>query len=504
MRFLQDFFMSLMSSSHTHPLLASTRRGRPPIAVVTAGTIIAAALSVVGCSAVNNILDVPPPAGVQTADGLDNRSGTEAIYVRAKSQTFSAISTDRQLIRLIGTLSDEFTDAYIAGGGSMPSIDARATVGGPGITQWGGNVLNTFSGTRSTLLLAAPKLHQYEPAELQYTVGEAYALAGYIEVYIAETYCAGMTLDRVLPDGGWEFGMPLTTDSILAVAEAHFDSALKYADTSTMVKNLASVGLGRARLGRGHFPEAKAAVASVPTNFAYTIQTPPSSSVSGTAPNLYQIGHYRSSACSFFTAGDHEGTNGLDFVSAHDPRLVFDTTMGRTCDRKSYGVTSSVWYYPVKFGNPSTSIAISTGVEARLIEAEAALHDNDVDTWANDLNALRADASNTYLQLSGAVAPLTTDSTTTASSATQVDVMFRERAFWLFGTGTRLGDLRRLIRQYGRAANTIYPVGQYGGGALPTFPTYQNDVSVTLPTASSGFTIGNPNYKGCLTSTTDG
>ena len=34
--------------------------------------------------------------------------------------------------------------------------------------------------------------------------------------------------------------------------------------------------------------------------------------------------------------------------------------------------------------------------------------------------------------------------------AAREDLMFRERAFWLFGTGHRLGDMRRMIRQYGR------------------------------------------------------
>ena len=31
-----------------------------------------------------------------------------------------------------------------------------------------------------------------------------------------------------------------------------------------------------------------------------------------------------------------------------------------------------------------------------------------------------------------------------------MDLLFSERAFWMFATGHRLGDMRRLIRQYGR------------------------------------------------------
>lgn len=39
--------------------------------------------------------------------------------------------------------------------------------------------------------------------------------------------------------------------------------------------------------------------------------------------------------------------------------------------------------------------------------------------------------------------------------------MFAERANWLFLTGHRLGDLRRLVWQYGRAQGDVYPVGPY-------------------------------------------
>jgi hypothetical protein len=135
-----------------------------------------------------------------------------------------------------------------------------------------------------------------------------------------------------------------------------------------------------------------------------------------------------------------------------------------------------------------------------LIAAEAALQTNPAG-WLTDLNLLRAAAPNTYLALSSGLPPLTDPGTDSA----RVSVMFRERAFWLFGTGTRLGDLRRLIRQYGRDQSTVYPVGPYAPtyqSQLPTpIPNYGTDVSLTLPTPVSGITITNPNYKGCIVST---
>jgi len=66
--------------------------------------------------------------------------------------------------------------------------------------------------------------------------------------------------------------------------------------------------------------------------------------------------------------------------------------------------------------------------------------------------------------------------------------MFRERAFWMFGTGHRLGDLRRLIRQYGRTAETIFPTGAYPKGG-----NYSTDVNIPL----SADEANNPHFAGC-------
>jgi len=52
---------------------------------------------------------------------------------------------------------------------------------------------------------------------------------------------------------------------------------------------------------------------------------------------------------------------------------------------------------------------------------------------------------------SGGVAELAA-LTDPGTAEARVDLLFRERAFWFFLTGHRQGDLRRLIRQYGRFA----------------------------------------------------
>jgi hypothetical protein len=42
------------------------------------------------------------------------------------------------------------------------------------------------------------------------------------------------------------------------------------------------------------------------------------------------------------------------------------------------------------------------------------------------------------------------------------ELFFRERAFWLYGTGHRLGDLRRLIHRYGQDPEAVFPTGPIG------------------------------------------
>ena len=71
------------------------------------------------------------------------------------------------------------------------------------------------------------------------------------------------------------------------------------------------------------------------------------------------------------------------------------------------------------------------------------------------------------------------------------DLVFRERAFWLYLTGHRRGDLRRLIREYRRSPNAVYPTDTYPGGS----GSYGTEVVAPVPTDEQA---GNPAYTGCL------
>jgi len=68
-------------------------------------------------------------------------------------------------------------------------------------------------------------------------------------------------------------------------------------------------------------------------------------------------------------------------------------------------------------------------------------------------------------------------------------LLFREKAFWTFGRGQRLPDLRRLIRQYGRTQDVVFPAGLYFKGG-----SYGTDVNFPVPSSEAV----NPLYHGCL------
>ncbi len=326
-------------------------------------------------------------------------------------------------------------------------------------------------------------LRTYSPTPLT-NVGRMFAFTAYVDVLMGEHYCNGIPLDSVAGTT-IVYGNPLSDDSVFRLAVANADSALANlggADSAS-VANFAEVIKGRALVDRANFVGASAAVATVPTGFHYDV----THSVNA---NVNQINALNNGA-KRYTVADTEGVNGLPFVSARDPRVP--TQLGKSTDLifdSQYGfrvLRQGIW-------GQTGSVKIATGIEARLIEAEAALQAHDTTTWLSKLNIPRADATllpvpldTTYLPVTGTtLAPLTDPGTDTA----RAKLMFSERAFWMFSTGHRLGDMRREVRQYSTvfSVNTVYPVGPWFKGG-----TFGDAIQMAIPVEE----LNNPNFHGC-------
>ena len=281
-------------------------------------------------------------------------------------------------------------------------------------------------------LTAASYVKYIKDGSASANLAEMYSLSGLATVAMAENYCGNVPLGSFTPDSVIT-GPGLTTNQLLTVAIAKFDSALAVAPGY----NLAAVGKGRALVDQGQYAAAATAVAAVPTSFVYQERHAqlPSRTVNGV--------FYFFSIAGRWSMSDQEGINGLDFVSANDPRVPSLDTGGLGFDNTTELVLQ------LKDSTYSSSITVADGIEAGLIQAEAFLAAGNTTSFINTLNSLRTTVPG--------LPPLTLPVT----PAARVDLLFRERAFWLYATGHRLGDLRRLIRQYGRAPESTFPTADY-------------------------------------------
>lgn len=297
-------------------------------------------------------------------------------------------------------------------------------------------------------------------------IAEMLAVAGYTYISFGEDFCSGVPFSRV--DGDTlVFGAPETTTDAFNRAVARFDAALAHPGITEDVANLAAVGKARALLDLDQPTEAAAAVATVPTEFQYVTEHAES-------PQRLRNAIFAYSSDFLWSLSDLEGGVGLPYRTAEDPRVPFD-------DPEDVGLDGTTpQFILTKYADASASVVVADGIEARLIEAEAQLRGTDLSGMTTTLNDLRASFPD--LGLADLAEP--------GSQTEAEDLLFSERAFWLFATGHRLGDMRRLVRQYGRSADEVFPSGTYIKGG-----SYGDDVNLPIPRSEHS----NPNAPdGCL------
>lgn len=306
--------------------------------------------------------------------------------------------------------------------------------------------------------------------------------AGFTYIYFGEDYCSGVPFSESPFSGVVTFGQANTTQQIFELAIQRFDAVLAMPGAGATQLNVARVGKARALLNLGRFAEAATVAAAVPTSFVFNLSFTVPTSAPGNGVWYNINSEKRSSSASL------EGTNGLQFFDRTVPGT--STAPGNaTIDPRvpvlhdGNGLSTTVPHFAQqKYPNRGTPLALATGIEARLIEAEAAMQAGNF-AGANGtlaiLNSLRA----------GFSTPLPALADPGTATARQ-DLLFRERAFWMYLTAHRLGDLRRLIRQYGRTQAQVFPVGVTIFGSQ-----YGTDVNLPIPQSEQN----NPDFSGqCL------
>lgn len=461
---------------YTHRLMRHATLGAATIVLVAVG----------GCSLDEVVtvedIDVATPGSLRTPDALPVLL---AAAIGDFQVAYSGNTTTEGQIQYSGMLADEFLNAE-----SFPTrieIDMRNINRDNASTE---GVFRTMQRARAMAELTARRFEELAPT--QPGRPEALALSGFTYILVAENYCSGVAFSRINDEDQEEYGEPLTTDEMLNKAVADFDAALALTADTSRLEYLARVGKGRALVDLGRFPDAVTAVQPVPTDFAYLIFHTENST-------RQQNGIFNFATLSRrWTVANNEGVNGLPFVQegdtanpARDPRIP--VRRNPASGGVGFDATTPL-FIQLKYPNRGADVLLASGIEARLIEAEAALKaGNDVE-WLTKLNALRTQANVRIVLNNPAATATLAPLVDPGTAAGRVDLHFKERAYWLFLTSHRLGDLRRLVRPttrggYGRTEDAVFPSGGYFKGGL-----YGDDMNFPIPVVEDN----NPNVQGCL------
>jgi hypothetical protein len=324
---------------------------------------------------------------------------------------------------------------------------------------------------------AITAMNAYLPAQTA-QIGELYFSLGIIELTLAENFCNGIPIGYAV-DGVVSYTPSLTNVQVIALAVAHFDTALAMTtatDAATVaIRNATLIAKARTQVDLAQFAAAATMVSGIATSYQYLMTFTATTGGNGTWDLNWNRGGY-SLADSFDTSGLIR--NAIPFISSNDPRLP-------VLNPRKAGQDGQTPLIEQNFVQRYDPVPLVSGIDARLIEAEAKLQANDIAGMMTILNALR-----TTSQTIGIFkVPVMTALPTPADKTAATNLLFREKAFWQFSRGYRLNDLRRLIRQYGRTQDAVFPTGNFFKGT-----TYGIDVN--LPVTDNEKT--NPLFTGCI------
>jgi hypothetical protein len=428
---------------------------------------LAAALGLTGCD-LDKLLEVNDPETVNPAT-LEDPTVIEVVIAGAEGDFGSAFGGGDSWITVDPLIADQFISS-----GSFPTRTATDQR-----IQWRPSEGNTSDDiyvdlqfARRALREAAERVAAHEDYG---TSSEAYqetkALEGYTMVLLGEGFCSAVPLSYVDEGGEFVYAEPSTSQEVLQAAIAAFDQAGSHP--------LAAVGKARALLAMGQYSQAASEVSGIPTTwerYIYFSQT----GINNPIYSLQGNGRYSQS--------HNEGINGQPYLNGcevplseggiDEGDLDWDGIGPAGCDPRSPwwedpagGFTPTIpLYRSLKYTDYDSPVVLASGVEARLIEAEAALENSDYAGMTGILNGLRqsADAilSDWIPDWENFANWALPDLAVPGDRAAAIDQLFSERGFWLFLSGHRLGDLRRMVYQKGMNSEAVYPTaGYHKGGA---------------------------------------
>ena len=327
-------------------------------------------------------------------------------------------------------MSDLFTDVWKSGDTFLErnETDQRAVQSSNGVWSQVYIMSHRARGYTRDAAAALAAAIPNQPGEQ----GEMWFIMGFAEKEISQDFCNGTPLN-VTQGGVATYSPGITNAAGFQLALTHLDSALALSGGTDSVA-----------------PRVKQAA------------------LVAKAQTLVDLGRFADAAA-------------LPFASAKDLRVPISG--GSTSNAASTAIDKATPWVGAFWTARTQPIIVVSGLDARLIEAEAKVNTDDYAGMMTILNALRAAPPNLGPITPAAMAALPTP----ATKEDAINVFFREKAFWQFGRGQRLGDLRRLVRQYGRSADQVFPTGVFHKGG-----NYSSDVNIPIPDSEKS----NPLFTG--------
>ena len=446
---------------------------------IAIGSLVAAA-----CKDYTKDLLLPENPGVVGGDAVGSPAAAQALRIGAIGRVKLVVNCGsfECLWQEGGILTDEFKNSDFQN--TRQDVDQRSMTTDNGTIPYA-----QVTQARGYVRTAIDAMQKFNPTSTA-DIAELYMSLGFIELSMAESYCNGIPLGSAL-NGNVVLGPPLTNAQVYDSAKAHLDTALLIATGtdagSVFIRTSALVVQARILVDQGQYAAAAALVGSVPSTHQYLWTTDPgnNSDDNGIWSNISNTARMSVADSGDITNGaPNVIKNALPFASANDTRVP--TKPGSQVTPKVVAEDGSTPLFVQLIWGRDDPLPVASGIDARLIEAEAKLNAADYAGMIATLNALRAAPPKIGIYQPGNMAALATTPTTKDAAVT---LFFREKGFWTFGRGQRLGDLRRLIRQYGRTQDNVFPSGVYFKGGV-----YGSDVNFPVPDGEKV----NPAFTGCI------
>lgn len=444
---------------------------------------LAVAVVATACNPKQELL-APQQPGVIAPGDIQNATGADALYVGALGRMKVALngsptnsgSNQEAAWNWTGLFTDEFKsgDTFSqrndADQRNLQDNDALVTQIWAGMQQGRGYAREAINALQKYDATATAK------------IAEMYFAMGFLELNLGQEFCNGIPLGETV-DGKPVYTNPLTTADVFKSAIARFDTALTMLGSasdaaSNNVRTAAIIAKARAQVDLGQFSTAATTVAGISTGYQYNVNYS-----NTTVDNQWWILGPSVQRYSLGDSVDVTGPvlNAIPFASANDPRVPVDSGA-----KKPGEDNQTLFVWTPRLAGRDDPLPLVSGIDARLIEAENQLQQANYVGMVATLNALRASKQTIGVFVTPVMPAITTIPVTKDDA---INLLFREKAFWQFGRGIRMDDLRRLVRQYSRPQDQVFPTGKF-------FKTGNYGTEVAFPVPDAERT--NPNFHGCI------